>query len=626
MEQAVKLANKWGWDNPSEKILTLAAHAVAIDGDVERALLRLELVDAPTMERLRDRVRVDGTDLLEAAVTESPARVQPYTEMVRALCQQLPFYEHLDVLTQHSAMTDPQVVRQCEEQDCALMLIEGTRPVIVFSTLRAMVNYKIQGRADKSSDALLQKAGTEAPQLAVGSRDDISAIVSQAGGTKDGEAGQSANVWHSASQETKQQPAQRELARLLDHAIDNEASDIALIPQRDHSYRIKIRRWGSLLSPRTATTWSPAMASAIIEVLQSKSGANPQNTSYRTPRDGQISYKSPVGDAFLRLSFVPLNHMGEIKTKPSVSIRLFSHSESKISLDGLGLPVEVVQAMDDAVRMPQGMILVVGPMNSGKSTTVAAGLGRHIDLFGETKKRISVEDPIERFIAGVTQVQVPTVMLSSSGERVSDSGRWDEIMRGLKRHDGNTFWIGEVRDTDTATFCATTAGSGHLAFSTIHAKDSVLGFDVLSTMVKEELRFQLAECMSLVISQRLVPKLCSKCSVAAEPTAEERRQWASYMAMVGEAESLPAQLKRSRPHSETGCPDCQDGHSGYAPVCEVLPFTREVRDAATALQARGAGAVDARKRMSAGRTLTLVQCVARHLEAGDVELASVLYL
>lgn len=625
MLSSSELTQRWGWENPPAEVKRLAHIAADSHKNVGRALVLLELLDEASISAIRSR-RGEEKDLLELAAFEAPAKVQPYIEMVNALCNGYPFYAQLKLLTQHPAMKAAAVIRRCEELDCALMQIEDSRPVVVFSTLKAMLQYQMSGRGEKSTDPLLQEISVEMPLLAVGSRDDISAILGEAGGNQEGSANSGVQVWHSTSSETKQQAAQREITRLLDHAIENKASDIALVPQRDGSYTIFIRRWGALVAPRTATSWNSTLASDIVAVLQNKSGANPSNTSYKNPRDGQISYRSPVGDAFLRLSFIPLNHLGEVRTRPSVSIRLFSHSESKVDLESLGLPAEAVRAIDDAVRMPAGAVLLVGPMNSGKSSTIAGALGRHIDIYGDAKKRVSVEDPIERFIGKIIQLNVPDMMLDSSGERVDDDKRHIQIIRGLKRHDINVFWIGEVRDRETAEFCVTTATSGHLSFSTLHAKTCVLGLDILSQMVKPDLRFQLAESVALIISQRLVPALCPHCKVAGKPKAEEKRQWQQYMQVIGEELALPGTIARATPHATSGCPHCDDGYSGYAPVCEVLPFTREVQDAAAQLVERVGDVREARARMNAGRTLTLAQSGLRHLAAKAVDFQSIIYL
>ncbi|KOB43469.1 GspE/PulE family protein [Xanthomonas arboricola] len=625
MEPAQIMAAGWGWTRPSDDIIRLANIAQTTSGKPELGLSELKLLEPQQIEVLR-RKHPGSKDLLDLAAQEYPAKVQPFLEMINALSNGFPFYDQLEILEPHPTINEAAVAKRCEELDCALLLIESQQPVIVFSTFKAMMSYSTAGRAAKANDPLLVKTGDASPKFAVGSRDDISAIIAQARGHQDEAAGESVNVWHATSPETKEHPAQRELARLFDHAIAEGATDVALIPQLDGSYHVLIRKYGKLIAPRTGARWLPQLANSIIEVLQNKSGANPSNTAYKTPRDGHISYKSGVGDAFMRASFVPLNHLGELKTRPSVSVRLFSHSESTINLEALGLQPEVLAAIDDAVRMPQGQILVAGPMNSGKSSTIAGALGLHARIYGRSRKRVSVEEPIERFIADVTQINVPPIALKQGGVRVADEQRFNEILRGLKRHDVNTFWIGEVRDQETAEFCATVSASGHLLLTTIHAKDSILAFDILAKMVRADMRFQLAESMALIISQRLVPSLCTVCHRKSAPTDTEVAQWARYMSILGEKLALPPVLSYARPHEDTQCPHCEDGYAGLVPVSEVLPFTRSVRDAALILLEAEGDKKAARLAIAKERTLTLVGSAHRYLAAGAVDLASVIYL
>jgi len=618
---AAEIVASWGWESPRPEVLAQAEHVAQIAGDVGRALEALGVLDAQVVARLKANCP-KGSDLLEYAVQEQSGKVQPYVEMVTALVNRYPFYEQLGVLEKHPAMAkDPGVAARCEHLDCAMMLIEAARPVIVFASFKAMMQWKMAGRSGRMADPLVAAAGVDTPFLAVGSRDDISAIIGQHRNSGDAGVGDSDRVYNSNSNEVREHPEQRELVRLLDHAIEVGASDISLVPLRDGSYSVLVRKWGALSTPRTAAKWPAALASNIIQVLEAKSGANPSSTNYREPRDGHISYRSSVGDAFLRLSFIPLNHRGDLKNRKSVSIRLFSNSDSRIDLDRLGLPDEVVEAIDASVRMPSGLILLVGPMNSGKSSTIAAAMGRHAQIYGATKKRVSVEDPIERFVADVTQVEVPSIMHGPSGERISDNDRFNTILRGSKRHDINAYWIGEVRDAESAGFCVSIASSGHLGLSTLHAKNSILAFDILSKMVDADMRFQLAESLTLIVSQRLAPGLCPHCKVQSKPTAEEKRQWAVYMKMEGDDKKLPATLWRA---SESGCKECDDGYMGYRPVCEVLPFTRGVRDAAGELL--GSGSRSAREAMAGGRTLTLIDSALRLMKAGEVDLPSVIHL
>jgi len=611
----IDLIASWGWQNPPSDIAAQATLAANVGGDPFSAYAALELMDSAMLMQLRERCPADA-DAVDFASQTFP-KLRAYEDQVRSLTVGTPYYERLAPMTRHPCMDKAEVVRECKTKDCAVMQIEGKRAVVVFSSYQSMMRFKLAGRTAKLTDPIEVALGDESRLVATGDRDDISAVLGDGVPASAVGEEQVDRVWDSRSNETREDEEQLELARLLDHAITAQATDISIAPWQQ-GYRILIRRLGRLVKPRTAAAWDSPVAQQIIRTLEAKSGANPGVSAYREPRDGAFTYRSAAGEVFLRLSFMPLNHRRDTSNKKSVSIRLLPTAEDAIDLAELRLPQEVSSAVEDAVRMPSGLMLVVGPMNSGKSTTLAAALGRHAQLYGSTKKRVSVEDPIERFIPDVVQVEVPHVMSSD----IDENKRFNRILSGSKRHDINVYCVGEVRDAQTASFCVSVASSGHLAMSSLHAKNTILAFDILAKLVPEDMRFQLAESLTLIVSQRLVPALCPHCKKKAKPTAAEKKHWAHYQDMEGEDTVLPATIYRAG----EGCDHCESGYLGYRSVCEVLPFTRAVRDAASGILDGGAVAKASRDTMAEKRTLTLAKSAAYYLKAGDIDFGSAVYL
>lgn len=408
----------------------------------------------------------------------------------------------------------------------------------------------------------------------------------------------------------KKKQANRFITRLIDHALYVDATDIALLPQRDGSYRVQLRRYGEMIDPKAVSTRiDPALSEQVLMLLMAKSGANPSNTQQRAPVNGQISYRSTNGDVFLRLSFIPLNHLGEMRNLTSVSARLLPRSEAHIDLNSLKLNDAVVDPVSFAMRLGKGLIVVVGPTNSGKSTTVAGAIGAHTRLYGDKRKRLSVEDPIERFLPGITQLNVPGHLGREEG--------FAEILRALKRHDPDFIWVGEVQDTLTAEICVAQAATGHLVATTLHASDCVTGFDVLAKMVREDKRFQLIEACTLIVTQRLVQRLCPHCKVISSPTDEERRLFKMYCDMIGDQAELPAEVGHG---NEKGCENCDNqGHYGLLPINEVLSFTRSAKDAATRLM-HGVGH---RGELAQHRSLTMLESGMQLIRAHEIDINSI---
>lgn len=631
------LASEWGWKSPLADILALAEQSSKAKRlSYEEILDNWHVLPPALMDALLQR-RPHTMQPLEWLAEQAPGPVMPVMEKIQALKNGHAYYANLKRLTPHKSLSVPQVVKRCEELDAVLMMIEGATAVLVFSTYAGMLKYSVMGNAARATDPIQrQLADGRKLVLAVGARDDVSALLKMYhDGDGDDVQTHSARSWQVKPDDASSSPEERELARIFDHAIREQATDISFKPLRSGQVEVYMRKWGSLIRPfkrsaeglmatdasdqrayaSTAHVLSYDLASKAINLLQSKSSANETFTRVREPKDGQIDYKSATASAFMRLNFIPLMHLGEYKDLRSVSVRLFSRAESSIQLSDLNLPTDVIDHISDAVQMPQGLILLSGPVNSGKSSTIAGAVGEHVRIFGDTKKRMSVEDPIERFLPGIIQINVPTHI-------TNQEERFNVVLRGLKRHDLNLLWVGEVRDTESAEFCTSFASSGHIVLSTIHAKDSILAFDILSQMTRSGTRFQLAESMSLSISQRLVKTLCPHCSQRdCIPNAEEVRVFDKNLAMTGEQEKLPARIARANP---AGCTHCDAGYAGSTPICEVLPFTRSVKDAALSLL-NGEDPKGQRAIIASGRAITLLQSGLRLLAQGKVDLRSILF-
>jgi len=592
--ELTQLALGWGWENPSAEILQIAQQAR--DAKKMKSGEFLVSLGIITSEQKEQLLATKPEEIQTVAWVARQDNIAVPVERILALMNGYAYYESLPQLSIHPCMQKAEVIKQAEELDAAVMLIEETVPVLVFSTFSALLQFRSLGRAERMQNAILKIVGDGVPKLAVGSRDEISAVLKNVRSDDSTGTLESSNIWNAEAAENKSKPENREITRLLDHALAQGATDISFKPFRSGEMQIQLRKYGVLISPKAVSgRMSADMASKVNSLVQAKSGANRNNTIQRVPTDGQITYRSAVGDAFLRLSFIPLNHLGELRNLTSVSIRLLARSETSVSLRDLQLSPDVVDQIHFAMRMSQGLVLVVGPTNSGKSTTVAGCIGEHVQIYGDTQKRLSVEDPIERFLFGITQINAPPENVVKQ-----ENERFGVILRAMKRHDPDVIFIGEVRDKETADLCVATASTGHLVLSTLHANHTVMGFDVLAKSVDSDKRFQLIESMSMVISQRLVKVLCPHCRIVAPVSDEDRQVFARYLDMLGDSGELPETLAHANPE---GCEHCaHDGYSGLLPINEVLPFTRQVKDAAIEMLS----GENRRKVLADARTITLL--------------------
>lgn len=608
--ELLTIAENWGWSNPPPEILQIAKQAK--DAKTLKSAELLVSLGVVTKEQAQTLLSTKPPDIPTIAWFAQQDNTSVPVERVLALMSDYAYYENLKYLSIHPSMKEKEVIKHAEEIDATLMLIDSTIPVIVFSTFAALREYRSLGRAERMEDAILRHI--ETPKLAVGARDEISAVLKSlreedATGSLD-----SANIWNAEAAENKSKVENREITRLLDHAISQGVTDISFKPFRTGEINIQFRKFGQMIAPKAVSSrFNSEMGVKVINLLQAKSGSNPSGTVQRLPTDGQITYRSSVGDVFLRLSFIPLNHLGERRNLISVSIRLLPRKESSVSLDNLRLNDSVVEQINFALRMSQGLILVVGPTSSGKSTTVAGCIGEHVNIFGDTQKRLSVEDPVEQFTFGITQINAPP-----TSNAIKESERFSVILRAIKRHDPDMISIGEVRDKETADMCVASASTGHLVLSTLHANHTLLGFDVLLNIIDPDKRFQLIESLSMIISQRLIKIVCPHCREIKDATAKDHKLFDNYLALLGEEATLPLTLAHANPD---GCERCgKDGYIGLLPINEILPFNRRVKDTAIEIL----NGKNQRKIIAAARTITLLQSAMVLLKEHKIELTDLL--
>jgi type II secretory ATPase GspE/PulE/Tfp pilus assembly ATPase PilB-like protein len=211
----------------------------------------------------------------------------------------------------------------------------------------------------------------------------------------------------------------------------------------------------------------------------------------RLPQDGRIDLKIGRTDMDVRVSTVPTMH-GE-----SIVLRLLRKEAALFELDNLGLDSGNRQRFEPLITMPHGMILVVGPTGSGKTTTLYCVLQM---LNSDTRKIITVEDPVEYQMAGVNQIQVR----SQIGLTFSAG------LRSIVRQDPDVILVGEIRDRETAEIAIHAALTGHLVLSTLHTNDAAGAISRLLEMGVES--FLISSSLLGVLSQRLVRKVCPDCN------------------------------------------------------------------------------------------------------------------
>lgn len=327
---------------------------------------------------------------------------------------------------------------------------------------------------------------------------------------------------------------------ILREGIRRGASDIHIEPDTDRVY-VRYRLDGVL---HPALELPTPYAQNVVARLKVLSDLLTYQTD--TPQEGRINREKLGAPADLRVSTFPTVR-GE-----KVVVRLFNPATQDVGLGDLGYPEAVRAELERQLQMPRGVILLTGPAGSGKTTTIYAALKYILDRTGGARNIVTVEDPVERLLAGVTQTQVhPATGLTFA-----------RCLRSLMRQDPEVIVIGEIRDEETAGIAIEAGLTGHLVISTIHSGTAAGVFTRLLEMkVAPHL---ITSAVNFVVAQRLLRKLCPAC----------RRPVATEAGLLG----LPADLL-GRVHDAAGCAACfRTGYLGRAVIVEALRMAPALRE------------------------------------------------
>ncbi len=334
--------------------------------------------------------------------------------------------------------------------------------------------------------------------------------------------------------------------QIILEAYQKRATDIHIEPYRS-SVRFRYRIDGVLIDanlPQDARHFLPAILSRI------KIMAELSITEKRKPLDGSAVVRVGEKELDLRVSTIPALH-GE-----SMVIRLLPTTSELLNLEKLGFNADNAAKFRELVRRPHGVIFVTGPTGSGKTTTLYACLNE-INLPG--RKIITIEDPVEYEMDGITQIQINADVHFSFADG----------LRSVLRHDPDILMVGEVRDTETANIAIRTALTGHLVFSSLHTNDAASAVTRLVDMGVEP--YLVASSVQAFVAQRLVRVICPKCKEEdLQPLHDIRQEIAES---VKPAVSDKVLIFRGR-----GCDHCNGtGYYGRTAIYEILELDEQVR-------------------------------------------------
>jgi general secretion pathway protein E len=375
-------------------------------------------------------------------------------------------------------------------------------------------------------------------------------------------------------------PTIKLLNRLIVAAVDRNASDIHIEPLEDQ-LRVRFRIDGALQDVETLSREVQAGLVSRVKIL-----ARLNIAEHRLPQDGRIRVPVRGRDIDLRVATTPILY-GE-----SVALRILDRQDVPLDFTALGFSSEAVAHLINHIQSPNGIILVTGPTGSGKTTTLYAGLNL---LNRPDVKVFTVEDPIEVHMKGVNQVQVkPQIGLDFAA-----------VLRSVLRQDPDILMIGEIRDIETARIAVQSSLTGHLVLSTLHTNSAAASVARLIDMGVEP--YLLASSLKAIVAQRLVRKLCSRCSIKGP-----------LLPAIVAKFRLP---ETSTCSSATGCPACHGtGYNGRTVIYEILGVSAALGDAMT----RAASQSEIERIAKSEGMQTLQQCAINKVLAGETSLDEVM--
>jgi type IV pilus assembly protein PilB len=482
----------------------------------EQVLLEADAINSDQLARATaERFGLDHLDLSLFEIDLGAVNLIPSHAAKRFEAVPVAFVDQGTVLV---AMTDPTNVRAVD--DISIMTGLDVRPAVAAPDDVAAVMARISKLDSAVAEAI--EEGEELP-------DETSIQAAQ------------------PSETTENAPVVKLVNGIIAQAVEEKASDVHFEPQ-GREIRVRYRVDGML---HDVTTIPRRMVAGVISRL--KIMGNLDIAEKRLPQDGRISLVVEKHPIDIRVASLPAV-LGE-----KIVLRLLDKDKALITLDQLGMQPDSLRDFSKSFRNAYGATLVTGPTGSGKTTSLYAAL----NIINTPEKNIiTIEDPVEYQLRGITQVQVnvKTGLTFSAG------------LRSIVRADPDVIMIGEIRDRETAQIAVESALTGHLVLSTMHTNDAPSAMTRLTEMGIEP--FLSASAIDCVISQRLVRLLCSNCKERVLISAEQFNQSQKRLAIA----DPDAHEVRIEAYEARGCSRCSHtGYRGRQGIYEAMLVNDEIR-------------------------------------------------
>ncbi|MDH0686998.1 ATPase, T2SS/T4P/T4SS family [Stutzerimonas stutzeri] len=504
-------------------------------------------------------------------------QVRKHEAEVMAIKDRLPYYAKLpETLAVHPLVASEPIRNECEAIAGLLVSMPTGDNCLVFSSYEEMLRYRQRGASETAASALAKGLHTEARALRFGFAPRVEVATPLRAARKDNGGSEGGHNVGRLFYADRTRGTERNIAvDMLETGVARKATDLSLRVLETGEGEIFYRENGVRLHSYRISLQERI---EVTNFLLQTTGANASGTRLMKPSTGRLFYRGQTNTYEMRCSFIPgdmRSAFNDDDQMVSISARYLEQEDGDgfVDIDKLSFVPKVKEHLISALNVKRGIILLVGPTNSGKSTTLAAFLGQHYLIFGDTVKRLSLEDPKERSLIGVEQFSLPSADV------------YEPYLEGFLRHDPDVILLSEIRSRASAEVATRAALTGHLVLSTFHASEPVEGYTSLAHLLSEERQHDLLQALVMIITQRLVPKLCPVCSVQRAPEPSEWAKFRYSMALRGmDVDEMSIDKSKirfpvtTREKPDHKCDRCAGtGYVGVYPVHGILDFTKDVK-------------------------------------------------
>ena len=502
-------------------------------------------VEKKLMEFIKDDEFPTDEDIaalvLEKEIVSENVLLQSFSQMY-----QLPFQETISFKE-----LNPQLVKSLNMQFCLQNLIVPIADDGMYITLAVHDPYHMEAvdfiqsvLKKQTKRVLFPKTIIEAAVNNMFERVDLSDTTNAGLANEDDIEGiEGLDVAHNLLDDNEEAPVRKEVTTIIRRGITEKASDIHIEPFEDR-VSVRFRMDGHLKEVRVIPKKYQSSVTTRIKIL-----AKLNIAESRLPQDGRITLKVGARDIDVRVSTLP------IKFGERIVLRILDKSGGLPELHKIGMPAQLLKNFQQLVQQKHGIVLVTGPTGSGKTTTLASAL---MSVNKPDTCIITVEDPVEVQLPGVSQVEVN----DKAGLTFAAA------LRSILRQNPNIILIGEIRDSETAQIAVQASITGHLVFSTLHTNDTASTVTRLVDFGIEP--FQITTAVQGILAVRLIRKLCMECREPTTYTEEE-----IHLLGLNQEKIKGKTVYRAK---EGGCQNCKNtGYAGRLGIYELMVFDEAIR-------------------------------------------------